>query len=59
MLNNIYFQLTVPTRGWFGLGFTETGTMKGADIIIMGVDNDFSYSLVSVTGITLVFVKYI
>ncbi|CAL8068110.1 unnamed protein product [Orchesella dallaii] len=36
----IYFNVTVSTNGWVGFGLSKKGTMKGADIVIGGVDKN-------------------
>nr|XP_039261246.1 uncharacterized protein LOC120337511 isoform X1 [Styela clava] len=43
--HRIVFQLTMPTKGWIGLGFSPGPSMAGADIIITGVRNDGIYAL--------------
>ena len=37
--DDITFEVAVNTTGWFGLGFSSNGGMKGADIIIGSVEN--------------------
>ncbi|ODM93184.1 DBH-like monooxygenase protein 2 [Orchesella cincta] len=34
----VYFNVTASTNGWVGFGLSKKGTMKGADIVIGGVD---------------------
>lgn len=38
--------MTAPTTGWIGMGFSPTGTMAGADMIMMGVRDGIEYSVV-------------
>lgn len=37
--NLITFELTVRTKGWAGLGFSRTGGMGGADIVVYQSSN--------------------
>lgn len=41
--DDITFNVTVKTLGWFGLGFSENGGMAGADIILAGVKDGQPY----------------
>lgn len=36
----VTFEVQVETHGWIGLGFTTDGRMKGADIVMMWMDDD-------------------
>ena len=38
--HNITFRITVNTLGYVGLGFSPSGGMDGADIIIAWVDDN-------------------
>ncbi|XP_019953089.2 DBH-like monooxygenase protein 2 homolog [Paralichthys olivaceus] len=40
---DITFKLTVNTTGWVGLGFSPSGIMKGADMVIGGVGPSGNY----------------
>lgn len=41
--NLITFQIHAKTLGWVGLGFSPTGTMTGADLVITGLRNGTGY----------------
>ncbi|XP_039261999.2 DBH-like monooxygenase protein 1 homolog isoform X2 [Styela clava] len=42
---NISLQLIAPTTGWIGIGFSQTSSMSGADLIIAGKLNNEPYVL--------------
>lgn len=48
---DIIFEAHVATLGWLGLGFSPTGGMTGADLVVGGVKNGQPYIYVSVTCI--------
>lgn len=35
----ITFEVQVATKGWIGLGLSPSGSMAGADIVIVWIDN--------------------
>ena len=37
---NVTFEVTAKTKGFIGFGISPKGGMKGADIVIGGVDNE-------------------
>jgi len=41
--NEIIFELTVNTTGWFGLGFSPNGGMPGSDIITAWIKDGQTY----------------
>ena len=45
--DRITFEVHVRTHGWVGLGFTNNGGMKGADIVIGWIKNGETYFKVS------------
>lgn len=45
--DEIVFEAHVATVGWIGLGFSPTGGMTGADIMVGGVKNGQPYIYVS------------
>ncbi|XP_055346152.1 DBH-like monooxygenase protein 2 homolog [Paramacrobiotus metropolitanus] len=38
--DRIEFQVTAPTTGWFGLGLSPSGSMRGADILVGWIDEN-------------------
>ncbi len=36
----IIFEIRAKTTGWMGLGFSPSGAMKGADLIVMWFDDN-------------------
>lgn len=47
----ITFKLTVNTTGWVGLGFSPSGGMEGADIVMGGLGPSGSYFKVSLSKV--------
>uniref|UniRef100_A0A4X2MAD5 DOMON domain-containing protein n=1 Tax=Vombatus ursinus TaxID=29139 RepID=A0A4X2MAD5_VOMUR len=45
--NTVAFRLEVQTPGYVGLGFSTTGAMTSADIVLGGVENGSPYLQVS------------
>nr|XP_039261995.1 DBH-like monooxygenase protein 1 homolog [Styela clava]XP_039261997.1 DBH-like monooxygenase protein 1 homolog [Styela clava] len=41
---DIIFEVSAPTLGWVGIGFSETKTMQKADLIIMGMKDGKPYA---------------
>ncbi|XP_077973649.1 DBH-like monooxygenase protein 1 homolog [Styela clava] len=41
---DIIFEVSAPTLGWVGIGFSETKTMQKADLIIMGIKDEKPYA---------------